>query len=105
MKKIILLGSAHPFRGGLAAYNERLAKAFITSGDEFAIETFKLQYPGFLFPGKTQYASWEAPENLKINITVNSVNPFNWIKIGKKIKKQKPDILIIKYSRHISMPI
>ena len=24
--KIVILGTAHPFRGGLAAYNERLAK-------------------------------------------------------------------------------
>lgn len=96
-KKITILGTAFPFRGGLAVYNERLAKAFIDEGHDVTIETFKLQYPGFLFPGKTQYADWEAPKHLKIAVSVNSVNPFNWIKIGRKLKHQKPDLLIIKY--------
>lgn len=96
-KHIVILGTAYPFRGGLAVYNERLAKAFQDEGEEVQIETFTLQYPGFLFPGKTQYADWAAPDNLKINIAVNSVNPFNWIKVGRKLKKQNPDLLIIKY--------
>ncbi len=95
---ITILGTAYPFRGGLAVYNERLAKALQDEeGAVVDIQTFKLQYPGFLFPGKTQYADWEAPKNLNITVSVNSVNPFNWVKVGLKIKKQKPDILIIKY--------
>lgn len=97
MKKIVILGTAYPFRGGMAAFNERLANAFIDEGDSVYIENFKLQYPNFLFPGKTQYANWDAPKGLKIESTVNSVNPFNWIKIGRKIKALKPDILIIGY--------
>ncbi|MFB6341792.1 glycosyltransferase [Saccharicrinis sp. FJH62] len=96
-KKIVILGTAHPFRGGLAAYNERLAKEFIREGNEVIVYTFKLQYPGFLFPGKTQYADWEAPEDLDIRIKVNSINPFNWLKIGREIKRQKPDIFLVKY--------
>lgn len=95
--KITLLGTAYPYRGGLAAYNERLIQQFNQEGHQGNIETFKLQYPNFLFPGETQYADWEAPTDLDITESVNSVNPFNWIKVGLKIKKQKPDILIIKY--------
>ncbi len=95
--KIVILGSAYPFRGGLAAYNERLAKQFIDEGHEVEMVTFSLQYPSFLFPGKTQFASWKAPENLKIHIWLNSVNPLNWIRTGLKIKRLKPDLLIVKY--------
>jgi len=97
IKNIVILGTAYPFRGGLAVYNERLAKAFVEEGVKVNIQTFSLQYPGFLFPGKTQYADWEAPKDLDISVTVNSINPFNWIKIGRKINKMKPDILLIKY--------
>ena len=96
-KKIVIIGSAHPLRGGLAAYNERLAKEFINQGDEVTIETFSLQYPSFLFPGKTQYADWAAPAELKINVSVNSINPFNWLKVGLRLKKKSPDIVIIKF--------
>lgn len=95
--KVVILGVAHPLRGGLAAYNERLATEFIAEGDEVTIETFSLQYPEFLFPGTTQYSSLPKPTNLTINVTVNSVNPFNWIKVGLKIRKQQPDILVVKF--------
>lgn len=96
-KKVLLVGTAHPFRGGLASYNERLIKEFCDLGDQAIIETFTLQYPNFLFPGKTQYSDSPKPEGIEINESVNSVNPFNWIKIGLKIRKQKPDYLIFKF--------
>ena len=97
MKKIVIIGTAYPFRGGLAAFNERLAREFIKEGHQVRFETFTLQYPGFLFPGKTQYADWEKPGDLEINRSVNSVNPLSWIKVGRKIKKEKPDIVLFKF--------
>jgi len=95
--KITILSTAFPYRGGIAVFTERLARAFQTANDDVNISTFSLQYPNFLFPGKSQYSSAEQPDDLKISQEVNSVNPFNWIKIGRKIKNQKPDILILKY--------
>ena len=95
--KVVILGSAHPLRGGIAAYNERLARAFATQQDTVSIETFSLQYPEFLFPGTTQYSSQPKPNDLTIHVSVNSINPFNWIKIGWKIRQQKPDILLLKF--------
>jgi D-inositol-3-phosphate glycosyltransferase len=95
--QIAIVGTAFPYRGGLAAYNERLAGQFIQEGHDALIYTFKLQYPGFLFPGNTQFTDGPAPAGLKIKRLVNSVNPFNWIITGYRIKKTKPDILIFKY--------
>lgn len=96
-RKIIIIGSAYPFRGGLAAYNERLAREYIKNGDDVVIYTFTLQYPSFLFPGKSQYSESPAPTDIKIIRIVNSINPLNWIKVGNRIKKQKPDLVIIKF--------
>lgn len=95
--KIVIMGTAHPFRGGLAAFNERLAKQFINEGHDVEIYNFTLQYPSILFPGKTQYTDEPAPENLTIKRKVNSVNPFNWLKIGKELRAMAPDILIVKF--------
>ncbi len=97
IKTIKIIGTAWPFRGGLAAYNERLAKEFSNQGFLVSIETFTLQYPKLLFPGKTQLADWEAPKSLKIKQTVNSINPFNWLRVGNRIRKEKPDLVIFKY--------
>ncbi|MFH0865848.1 MAG: glycosyltransferase [Bacteroidota bacterium] len=95
--KIAIIGSAHPFRGGLATYNERLALEFIRMGYEVTIYTFTLQYPSFLFPGKTQYSDSTAPKDINIKVCVNSVNPFNWIKVGRMISKTNPEIVVIKF--------
>jgi D-inositol-3-phosphate glycosyltransferase len=97
-RSVIIIGTAYPFRGGgMSTYNERLARAFLQRGDDVTIYTFSLQYPGFLFPGKTQFSTDSPPEDLNIKVAVNSVNPFNWIKIGLEIKKLKVDIIIIRY--------
>jgi glycosyltransferase involved in cell wall biosynthesis len=95
--KITIAGSAHPLRGGLASYNERLATEFQNHNDDISIETFSLQYPKIFFPGKSQFSDSPAPESLKITASINSVNPLNWIKVGLKIKKERPDLLIFKF--------
>jgi D-inositol-3-phosphate glycosyltransferase len=95
--KIIIAGTAYPFRGGLAAYNERLAKEFSVMGNSVKILTFTIQYPGFLFPGKTQFLDSPPPDDIDIERKMNSINPINWISVGYKIKKENPDILIFKY--------
>ena len=96
-KNIIIIGPAHPLRGGLASYNERLAKQFIQEGHQVTIYTFSLQYPGFLFPGTTQFSTDPAPANLSIEVCINSVDPLNWIKVGRKLKKLRPDLIIVRY--------
>ncbi|MDR1006532.1 MAG: glycosyltransferase [Bacteroidales bacterium] len=95
--RITLLGTAYPFRGGLALYNERLMEEFQREGQSVSINTFTLQYPAFLFPGKTQYATWEKTYSFAIKRRINSINPLNWLIAGHKIKKEQPDIVIIKY--------
>lgn len=94
---IVIIGPAHPLRGGLASFNERLARSFQDDGHSVTIYTFSLQYPGFLFPGTTQYSSEQAPTDLKIKVCINSVNPLNWIKTGNELKNQKPDLIVVRY--------
>jgi len=95
--KITFLGPAYPYRGGLAAFNERLAKEFSSEGKDVDIRTFRLQYPKFLFPGKTQYTESPPPQGIRITRLLNSINPINWIITGFKIKRERPDILLIRY--------
>ncbi len=48
-QKICIIGPAHPYRGGLATLNARMAKAFAERGHDVTLFTFTLQYPAFLF--------------------------------------------------------
>jgi glycosyltransferase involved in cell wall biosynthesis len=98
MAKVVIIGPAHPLRGGgMTTFNHRLAKEFIAEGHDCQIYSFSLQYPSFLFPGKSQYSNEPAPEGIIIKSVINSVNPLNWIKIGNRLKKEKPDIIIVRF--------
>lgn len=94
---IIILGPAYPYRGGISAFNERLASEYQKQGHKVELYTFTLQYPGFLFPGKTQYSTEPAPVDKVVYRKVNSCSPFNWIKVGKEIRRKRPDLLITAY--------
>lgn len=95
--KIIIVGTSHPYRGGIAAFTDRLATEFVKEDVDIEVVTFKLQYPSFLFPGKTQYSDSKTLVGFPIERKVNSINPLNWIKVGKEIRKKNPDIVIFTY--------
>lgn len=95
--KITIIGPAYPYRGGIALFSDRLAESLFKAGHEVNIITFSLQYPGFLFPGKTQFSTDKNIHHIPTVRTINSINPFNWIKVGKQLKKAQPDLVIFKY--------
>lgn len=97
MKVIYVLSPAHPLRGGIASSTERLAQELQRQGYQVKIISFSLQYPGFLFPGKTQYTTDPAPDDLNIASEINSVNPFNWLKIGLRLRRERPDLIIARF--------
>ena len=95
--KVVIIGPAYPLRGGLATYNERLARAFHEAGDEVRIVTFSLQYPDFLFPGQTQFSTEPGPTDLAIEVSLNSVNPVSWVRVGRKLRRERPDLVVFRF--------
>ncbi|MCS7078319.1 MAG: glycosyltransferase [Bacteroidia bacterium] len=96
--KIVIIGPAHPLRGGIADFNHALAAELQTQNHIVDIVSFSLQYPRFLFPGKTQYTDSPPPQNLHIHTKINSISPFNWLHVGTWIaKKINPDIIIVRF--------
>lgn len=94
---IILIGPAYPYRGGIAAFNERLAREFMREGHQVELFTFTLQYPSFLFPGTTQYSEDPAPKDLTITRSLSSVNPLSWGKTARLIRQRQPDLVVFAY--------
>ena len=75
--KIVIIGPSYPFRGGIAAFSDRLAKALQDEGADVTLFTFSLQYPKFLFPGKSQFSEDPQPKHLNVVRCINSINPFH----------------------------
>ena len=97
VSSIVIIGPGWPLRGGLSAFDEQLVRTFKDKNIKARIETFSLQYPSFLFPGTSQYTNEPAPKDVNIHAGINSINPFNWLRIGLKLRKEKPDLIIVRY--------
>jgi len=95
--KIIIIGPAFPLRGGIANFNEALCRSLQKAGNDVSVISFSLQYPSFLFPGKTQFEVGEGPKDIRIKTMINSVNPANWIRVAQLVKSEKPDLVIIRF--------
>ncbi|MFT4601023.1 MAG: glycosyltransferase involved in cell wall biosynthesis, partial [Arenicella sp.] len=98
-EKIIIIAPAFPYRGGIAATSDRLAQEYVKRGAEVEVWTFKLMYPKIIFPGKSQYLEegTKAPQGIIIHRKISSINPFNWIKVGRQLKKSGAQKTIIRY--------
>jgi glycosyltransferase involved in cell wall biosynthesis len=94
---VVIIGPAYPLRGGLATFDQRLAREFIAQGFDCRIYSFSLQYPDFLFPGTTQYSTDPPPEGLTILSRINSINPLNWWSVGRELRRLKPDLIVVRY--------
>lgn len=95
--KIAFIGTAYPFRGGLAMFNERICQEFQAQGHTVDVFTFTTQYPEILFPGKSQYSDDAAPASLTIQRTISSINPITWAATANKIIQGNYDLVVLKY--------
>jgi D-inositol-3-phosphate glycosyltransferase len=96
--KIFIVGPAFPLRGGPAQFNENLCAELLKEGHDAQIISYSLQYPNFLFPGSSQFeTSGRAPSGLKIHTLINTINPFNWLKVSNFIKHERPDFILFRY--------
>jgi D-inositol-3-phosphate glycosyltransferase len=94
---IVLVGPAYPLRGGIAHFNESFANTLAADGHDLKIVSFYLQYPSFLFPGKTQTAEVDPPRDLEIYPLISSINPLSWKKAAKVISSWKPTVVVIRF--------
>lgn len=95
--KIAILSCFHPYRGGIAQFNNSLYNE-LSKDHEVCAFNFKRQYPGLLFPGKTQYVEQVDSDMQFESIRVlDTINPFSYIRTARKIKEFAPDLLIMRY--------
>jgi len=96
--KVAILSCFYPFRGGIAQFNGNL---FLELGKTVDVKAFNYsrQYPGFLFPGKTQYvAPGDDSFPIESEAVLDTANPFNWCRAARKIRAWNPDILLMRYT-------
>lgn len=95
--RIVIIGPAWPFRGGIAHFSALLAQTLTARGHSVKIITFKRMYPGILFPGKTQYDASEATLPLESEALLDSIWPPSWRRTAAAACAFAPDLVIFKH--------
>jgi hypothetical protein len=95
-ERVIIIGPAHPLRGGLATFNQRLATEFIKEGADVPLFHFPCNILPCCFPAKPNTAP-KPHRKTTIEPLINSINPLNWIRVGKYLQKKKPDLIVVRY--------
>lgn len=95
--KIAILSSFYPYRGGIAQFNANLFRELSRSNEVIAFN-FKRQYPGILFPGKTQYIEKGDPAVIvESKAVLDTANPVSYITTARRIREYGPDLLLMRY--------
>ena len=92
---IVLVSAAPPYRGGISEHTKGLYNNLIQN-HSVKIFSFYYQYPKIFFPGKSQKINNNQKFN-NTNYSINSINPFSWIKTTQAILKCNPDLVIFSY--------
>lgn len=95
--KIAMIGPVHPYKGGIAHYTDLLCRALREDGNEVQLYSFKFQYPKLLYkkPQKDMKSSGFGTNDA--DFCIHTLNPFNWIRVADRIKKQKPELIILQW--------
>lgn len=96
MKNIVLVGPVYPYKGGIAHYTGLMYRALQENNDVYMM-SYKLQYPKFLFKKEQKDYSNDTFKIDDTDFAIHTANPFNWIGVVNKIKKLKPDLVIMQW--------
>ncbi|MDX1616064.1 MAG: glycosyltransferase family 4 protein [Candidatus Promineifilaceae bacterium] len=94
MARFALLGPTYPFRGGIAHYTTMLARALAEEHDVLFI-SFKRQYPGWLFPGRSDRDPSPEPLRVESEPLLEPLNPLSWWRTIKRLRAWQPDVLVV----------
>lgn len=91
--KVIIIGTAYPYRSKVSAFNHNLARQLMADGNDVEIITYTYQGSEL-----RKFSGDESPENIRITHMINSVNPMSWRRTANYIKKSLPDEVIFAYT-------
>jgi D-inositol-3-phosphate glycosyltransferase len=76
--RLVVFGSGHPFRGGVARTTTELVRGLEARGHEIRFLTPRRQYPGWLFPGADDRDPEACPRLACAEAVLEPLNPLAW---------------------------
>ncbi|GAA1586434.1 glycosyltransferase [Actinomadura kijaniata] len=100
--RIAIVGPAFPYKGGGAQHTTELAHRLAAAGHTVRIETWRAQYPGFLYPGRQTI---EEPEGEPFPNTGRDLDwrrPDGWFRVGRALRSA--DLVVLSVLSPVQVP-
>ncbi len=96
-RRIALVGTFHPYRGGIAHFLETVYAGLRARGHEVSAVTFTRQYPERLFPGRTQLEQDDVDDPIGAVRLLDTIDPRSWYRTASHLTRWRAECVLFKY--------
>jgi glycosyltransferase involved in cell wall biosynthesis len=100
--RIALVGPAFPYKGGGAHHTTELAHRLAAAGHQVVLESWKAQYPSFLYPGRQTIAEPEGEPFPATRRELSWRRPDGWVRLGRRLRQY--DLVILAVLSPVQVP-
>ncbi|GAA2127916.1 glycosyltransferase family 4 protein [Actinomadura napierensis] len=100
--RIAIVGPAFPYKGGGAHHTTELARRLAAAGHEVAIESWRAQYPGFLYPGQQTISEPEGEPFPGTRHRLDWRRPDGWYRTGRALRAY--DLVVLAVMSSVQVP-
>ncbi|MFD0685350.1 glycosyltransferase family 4 protein [Actinomadura fibrosa] len=100
--RIAIVGPAFPYKGGGAHHTTELAHRLAAAGHEPVIESWRAQYPGFLYPGQQTISEPEGEPFPGTRRRLDWRRPDGWWRTGRSLRGY--DLVVLAVLTPVQVP-
>ncbi|GGL09280.1 glycosyltransferase family 4 protein [Planomonospora parontospora] len=100
--RIAIVGPTYPYKGGGAAHTTELAHRLRAAGHDVVIESWKAQYPSFLYPGRQTADTPDGEPFGNVRRVLDWRRPDGWIACGRRLRSA--DLVVLAVLSPVQVP-
>ncbi|URM96106.1 glycosyltransferase family 4 protein [Actinomadura madurae] len=93
--RIAIVGPAFPYKGGGARHTTELAHRLAAAGHDVVIESWRAQYPSFLYPGQQTISEPEGEPFPGTRRRLDWRRPDGWWRTGRALRSSDLVVLVV----------
>ncbi|GII91013.1 glycosyltransferase family 4 protein [Sinosporangium siamense] len=100
--RIAIVGPTYPYKGGGAQHTTELAHRLAARGHDVVIESWRAQYPSFLYPGQQTITAPEGTPFPHTNRRLDWRSPGGWVSRGRLMREA--DLVVLTVLSPVQVP-
>jgi len=93
--RIAIVGPAFPYKGGGAHHTTELAHRLAAVGHDVTLESWKAQYPAFLYPGEQTISTPEGTPFPGTRRALAWYRPDGWVRTGRRLRSHDLVVFVV----------